>query len=736
MRYRAFISYASADRPIAERVHRALERYRIPRPLRGLDRGHGLIPKRLTPMFRDRSDADASGSLATVLASALERSDALVVLCSPASARSPWVNQEIRHFKSLGRGARIFPLLIDGLPRRYVPDTVADGAFPPALFQRVDAPGVVVAEDDPEPLAADIRVTGDGFDLATLKIVGGLTGVTLTELTQRQFEAERLERRIVRAVAATMTVLAVAAVAAAISAYYSADAARARLSSAIEMAARRVDDGARFGDQYGVPSEVIRQLLVGAERDFSTLTTEDEAPAPMLQLQRGRLQALFSRLYGATGDATRQIAHARDAVAMLASVPTTRQWRRPDTWLATLPSATALVGEQLGAIEALGLAVADSGDGADEALRLFERGRDDAMGANRPDFVARFWARIGELRYAQGDLPAATAAQDAALTALDGQLRDRGSIDPFEQASALSDRAELLLERERAADALADQTRVVEILEERSTAMPDDASASQSLAHALTRQADMRYAVSGSWDGAMSGLERAVALLDRASASDRARVDYARDLSVGLERLGDVMLQTGNLTRASAAFERMVRLRRDRLALAPDQVDAQRDLAVGLERIGDLERARARPDRALAALDEARALRASKDATAHSDPVLARDRAVLWYKTGAARAAAGRGQWREAFESAIGLMEPLLVASNAPAGWMRDVAVFRFAYAEALSTRGSRADARRQWSAALALVERQLLTSPDDPRLLQDRTQLLERLQRSSTRLR
>src|SRR6185295_1366942 len=100
--YRAFISYASVDRVLGERFQRAVEHYKIPRSLRGADRGCGIVPKRLTPLFRDRSDANAAGDLGAALDAALAKSDALVPLCSPAAARSEWVNREIRNFKALG----------------------------------------------------------------------------------------------------------------------------------------------------------------------------------------------------------------------------------------------------------------------------------------------------------------------------------------------------------------------------------------------------------------------------------------------------------------------------------------------------------------------------------------------------------------------------------------------------------------------------------------------------------
>ena len=98
-----------------------------------------------------------------------------------------------------------------------------------------------------------------------------------------------------------MAVLALAASVAAIVAYRSAEAARMRLSNAIEMAARRVDDAAGFSDAYGVPIEAVRELLTGAGVDFATLIGESDTGVPMVELQRGRLLLLFSGLYGAVG---------------------------------------------------------------------------------------------------------------------------------------------------------------------------------------------------------------------------------------------------------------------------------------------------------------------------------------------------------------------------------------------------------------------------------------------------
>ena len=48
--------------------------------------------------------------------SVLAASAALIVIGSPAAARSPRVGEEIRYFKSLGRGHRIYPFIVAGSP--------------------------------------------------------------------------------------------------------------------------------------------------------------------------------------------------------------------------------------------------------------------------------------------------------------------------------------------------------------------------------------------------------------------------------------------------------------------------------------------------------------------------------------------------------------------------------------------------------------------------------------------
>jgi len=188
MHYRAFISYSHADSRWARWVHRRVENYRLPSRLRGTDGEFGRLPDRFGPIFRDREDLSSAGELGPKIQAALADSEALIVLCSPDAARSPWVNGEILQFKRLGRPNRIFALILSGEPN----SGAERECFPHALRFELDEEGNIGATPA-EPVAADLRANKDGKSLARVKLLAGMLGLPLDTLRQR--EAARAHRR-------------------------------------------------------------------------------------------------------------------------------------------------------------------------------------------------------------------------------------------------------------------------------------------------------------------------------------------------------------------------------------------------------------------------------------------------------------------------------------------------------------------------------------------------------------
>lgn len=180
-RYKAFISYSWADKAWGEWLHRTLETYRAPK---GVADGRSLHP-----IFRDRDEEAAGRGIGAVIEEALDSSEFLIVLCSPNSAKSQWVNREIAYFKRRRDRDKILALIVGGEPGH-----ATDDCFPRALTHKAGADLQPTDEPEDPPLAADARKEGDGKRRAKLKIAAAMLGVGLDDLVRRD-ERRRTARR-------------------------------------------------------------------------------------------------------------------------------------------------------------------------------------------------------------------------------------------------------------------------------------------------------------------------------------------------------------------------------------------------------------------------------------------------------------------------------------------------------------------------------------------------------------
>src|ERR1019366_6875413 len=119
-------------------LHRRLEGLRIDKDLAGRDTPLGPVPNSLRPVFRDREEFNAGGTLPELTRAALDDSGALILLASPHAAASWNVNEEVRLFRWLHPDRPVIPLIVTA-PRGI---TVKD-VFPPALCFQVDAAGLI-----------------------------------------------------------------------------------------------------------------------------------------------------------------------------------------------------------------------------------------------------------------------------------------------------------------------------------------------------------------------------------------------------------------------------------------------------------------------------------------------------------------------------------------------------------------------------------------------------------------
>lgn len=118
-RYYAFISYNSRDAAWGRKLQRKLEHFSMPATL---CRERGWKREPINPVFFAPSDIQP-GPLDEELKGRLRASRHLIVICSPNSARSRWVGQEIAYFHELGRDNNIHFFIVAGTPNSDNPDT-------------------------------------------------------------------------------------------------------------------------------------------------------------------------------------------------------------------------------------------------------------------------------------------------------------------------------------------------------------------------------------------------------------------------------------------------------------------------------------------------------------------------------------------------------------------------------------------------------------------------------------
>lgn len=308
-RYYAFLSYSHKDKELADWLHRELEKFRVPHALAGKLTANGVVPRRLTPIFRDEQDLPAGADLGEEIKATLAASQFLVVLCSPTAAKSRWTNQEIESFKRTRPDGCVLAVVAAGEPfASDMPGREEEECFPPALRYKYDRRGHQTAKRS-EPLAADFREDGEGKRLAFLKLVAGMLGVGLDELVQR--ETTRRHRRLGYLAAASLAGMAVTSTLSVI-AIQSRDAARDQRREAEGLVAYMVGDLKDklepIGKLDALDGVASRVLAYYRKQDTSELT--DAA-----LLQRSRALSITAQVSYARGHLDQARALYRQATA-------------------------------------------------------------------------------------------------------------------------------------------------------------------------------------------------------------------------------------------------------------------------------------------------------------------------------------------------------------------------------------------------------------------------------------
>lgn len=240
--YAAFISYRHLprDQEIAKRVQQAIETYKLPRSVSSKVAG-----RRLGKCFRDEDELAASSSLPDRILEALSQSSALVVVCTPNTKDSAWVEREVAAFAEMRGRDRIFAVLADGSSAESIPD-----------YLKVDvSPIGNVGKAHSNPLAADMRPEASAKQREEiLRLIAAIANCGFDDLKQRN----QVRKRKRLAIAVAVALLAGAATAAAIA--YTSSAHQDALASESRRLAVESEQLLAKGDRYGALNKALEAL--------------------------------------------------------------------------------------------------------------------------------------------------------------------------------------------------------------------------------------------------------------------------------------------------------------------------------------------------------------------------------------------------------------------------------------------------------------------------------------------
>lgn len=173
-KYYAFISYNSAEEKWAKWLQHNLEYYHVPSILCN---EYPELPKKIRPVFWYKQDLSGT-KLKEALSKELRSSKYLIVICSPHSAKSDWVNDEVASFIEQGKSDRIIPFIVGGTPHAGNPE---EECFPPALLG---------LKRDDEIRGIDVR-RKEGKSHALVDVIATMFGIRFDELWGRHQKRKR-----------------------------------------------------------------------------------------------------------------------------------------------------------------------------------------------------------------------------------------------------------------------------------------------------------------------------------------------------------------------------------------------------------------------------------------------------------------------------------------------------------------------------------------------------------------
>ena len=204
---------------------------------------------------------------------------------------------------------------------------------------------------------------------------------------------------------------------------------------------------------------------------------------------------------------------------------------------------------------------------------------------------------------------------------------------------------------------------------------PSDAEAANDISVSLEKVGDVQAAL-GDPAAARASHEESLAIARRLAARNPSDAGAARNLWVSLNKVGDVQVVLGDLAGASASYEEGLPIARRLAALDPTNPGPSRDLALSLTEIGDVQVARGDLAGALASYEESLAIGRRLVAQDPSDAGAARDLSVGLNKVGDVTMARGDAEGALIrYQESLTIRRRMAAQDPSHVGASRDVSV-------------------------------------------------------------
>jgi tetratricopeptide (TPR) repeat protein len=706
-KYRAFISYSHADTTWAKWLQRALESFRIDKDLVGRETAAGAVPKTLRPIFRDRDDFTAGHTLSEQTLSALDASHVLIVICSPASAKSHYVTEEIRLFKSRHPERPVIPLIVNGKP-----GDPEHECFPQALRFKLDHDGRVTDEPN-EVLAADARDEGDGKNLAIAKVVAGLLNVSSDDVFRRAERERRRRGRMRNGIVVVLALLVVVAGGSAAYAWQQLKTNEAFLTSTLKTATEIVADAVAQAEKYGVPREATLALLTKAEALFDNMALLGRS-TPELRYSKTWMLIQFARSYATLGDTANQQARTQAAYRLAgelaAQMPNDpEKLNMLSVTLSEKGDALVARGDVMGALEAY-----------QDSLALFQRlGNADPWNAGLQRELCYAYDKVGGALMAQGNLSQALKTFQSSF-AIAERLAKAGPSNAGWQhdLSASYERiGDVLMAQGNLTGALKSYQDSLAIRTDLTKIDPSNARWQRGLSVSCISIGDVLMA-QGNLTGALKSYQDSLAIGESLARTDPSNAVSQRDLSISYERVGVVLLAQGNLAEALKSYQHTLSIAQ-RLATAnPSNAGRQFDVSVSYEHVGDVLLAQENLAGALKAYQDGLAIRTDLTKIDPSNAHWQRALSVSYRKVGDVLVAQGSlADALSSYKDGLAIAKRLAKASPSNAGWQHDLAMSHGKVAGALARQGQMTEALVEYRQARATIAQLKEHSPGNTTL-------------------